>query len=114
MEIYGEKTDFINFCNISCIYSVFLTRTRNKRCSLYFFIERFEEISGIYSSLAGAAGRVYFVGRNGVTYVLKASEKFKVLAVNKLQDKIDCSPAFVGDEMYLKGKENLYCLTESK
>jgi hypothetical protein len=73
-----------------------------------------EKIKGIYASGAGAAGRVYFVGRNGVTYVLKHSEKFEVLAVNTLDDKIDCSPAFVGDEIYLKGKQNLYCIAASK
>ena len=39
---------------------------------------------------------------------------FEVLAVNTLDDKIDCSPAFVGDEMYLKGKQNLYCISASK
>lgn len=77
----------------------------------YFVKEKLEQISGVYSSGAGAGGRVYFAGRNGVTYVLKHSEKFEVLAVNKLDDKFECSPAFVGDELYLKGKQNLYCIT---
>ena len=54
--------------------------------------------------------KIYLVGRNGVSYVLKPSDKFEVLAVNTLDDKFDCSPAFVGDEMYLKGKQNLYCI----
>ena len=76
----------------------------------YFVKEKLADISGIYSSGAGAAGRVYFAGRNGVTYVLKHSEKLEVLAVNKLDDKFECSPAFVGNELYLKGKENLYCI----
>jgi len=76
----------------------------------YFVKEKLPDISGMYSSAAGAAGRVYFAGRNGVTYVLKHSETFEVLAVNKLDDKFECSPAFVGSELYLKGKENLYCI----
>jgi outer membrane protein assembly factor BamB len=79
----------------------------------YFVKEKLPDISGMYSSGAGAAGRVYFAGRNGVTYVLKHSEKFEVLAVNKLDDKFECSPAFVGNELYLKGKENLYCIAGS-
>lgn len=78
----------------------------------YFFKEKLEQINQIYASPAGAAGRIYIVGRNGVTYVLKSSEKFEVLAVNKLDDAIDCSPAFVGDELYLKGKEYLYCIAK--
>ena len=54
------------------------------------------------------------VGRNGVSYVLKPSDQYEVLAVNTLDDKFDCSPAFVGDEMFLKGKQNLYCIAASQ
>lgn len=79
----------------------------------YFIKEPLEQINEIYASPAGAAGRVYFVGRNGVTYVLMLSERVEVLAINKLDDRFDCSPAFVGNEMYLKGKENLYCVAGS-
>lgn len=80
----------------------------------YFLKEKLEKINGIYASPAGAAGRVYFAGRNGVTCVLKNSGKFEVLAVNTLDDKIDCSLAFAGDEMYIKGKQNLYCIAVTK
>lgn len=64
----------------------------------------------VYSSPVGAAGRVYFVGRRGTTYVLDASDDFKVLAVNRLNDRFDCSPAIIGKEMYLKGKKHIYCI----
>lgn len=80
----------------------------------YFLKEQLEEIKGIYASPAGADGRVYFVGRNGVTYVVNSSEKFEVLAVNKLDAKIDSSPAFFDNEIYLKGKQYLYCIANSK
>ena len=80
----------------------------------HFVKQKMDEMKGVYASPAVAAGRIYFVGRNGVSYVLKPSDKFEVLAVNTLDDKIDCSPAFVGDEMYLKGKQNLYCIAASK
>lgn len=79
----------------------------------YYVKQEMSEIKDIYASPVGAAGRVYFVGRNGVTYVLKNSDTFEVLAVNKLDDGIDCSPAIIGDEMYLKGKKYLYCLKAS-
>lgn len=80
----------------------------------YFFKERLSEIKGIYASPAAAAGRIYVVGRNGVTNVLNASEKLEVLAVNTLEDRFDGSPAFAGNEIYLKGKENMYCIAASK
>ncbi len=76
--------------------------------------QKIDEMKGVYASPTAAAGRIYFVGRKGVSYVLKPSDKFEVLAINTLDDKIDCSPAFVGDEMYLKGKQNLYCISASK
>ncbi len=71
-----------------------------------------DEIKDIYASLGGAAGRVYIIGRNGVTYVLKNADTFEILAINKLDDGIDCSPAFYGDELYLKGKKNFYCIAD--
>lgn len=76
----------------------------------HFTGQKMDEMKGVYASPVAAAGRVYFTGRNGVVYVLKPSDKFEVLAVNTLDDGFDCSPAFVGDEMYLKGKQNLYCI----
>jgi len=79
----------------------------------HFVREKMGEMKGVYASPAAAGGRIYVVGRNGVSYVLKPSDKFEVMAVNTLDDKFDCSPAFVGDEMYLKGKQNLYCIATS-
>ena len=67
---------------------------------------------GIYASPVGAADRVYFVGRGGVTKVLSQTKEFKVLAENKLDDDIDASPAIAGKELFLKGKQFLYCIAE--
>jgi hypothetical protein len=102
--LYGNKFYFcyVNQAVISCYDA--------KTGEAHFFKQHLEEIDGIYASPAGAAGRAHFVGRNGVTYILRLSEKFEVLAVNKLDDKFDCSPAFAGNEIYLKGKKNLYCI----
>ena len=72
--------------------------------------ERLEEIKGIYASPVGADGRVYILGRNGVTYVLKHGPKFEVLAINKLNDRFTASPAVAGGEIYLRGHERLYCI----
>jgi len=80
----------------------------------YFLKARLKGINGIYASPAAAAGRVYIVGRNGVAYVLKPSEKLEVLAVNKLNDRFDASPAFAGNEIYLKGRTHLYCIADVK
>ena len=77
-----------------------------------FVKQRIEGIREIYASPVGTADRVYFVGRDGKTVVIKRSETLEVLAVNILDDKIDASPAIAGDELFLKGKTYLYCIAE--
>ncbi len=105
--LYGDK---LYVCSVNKgIISCYNAKTGKA----YFFKERLEKINEIYASPTGAAGRVYFVGRNGVTYVLKCAEQFEVIAVNKLDDEFDCSPALVDNEIYLKGKQNLYCIASS-
>ena len=53
---------------------------------------RIPELSNIYASPAAAGGRIYFVGRDGVTTVLAHGPKLEVLATNKLDEPIDASP----------------------
>jgi outer membrane protein assembly factor BamB len=74
--------------------------------------ERLEDLPGVYASPLGAAGRVYLPGRNGVTVVLKQSDKLEPLATNRLDDKFDASPAAAGKDLLLRGREYLYCLAE--
>lgn len=79
---------------------------------LNFVEERLEGVKDIYASPVGAAGRVYFVGRNGVTEVIRNADTLDVLATNRLDDEFDASPAVAGDRILLKGKRNLYCIEE--
>jgi len=74
--------------------------------------ERLDGVSGVYASPVSAGGRVYIAGRNGTVAVLKDSAKLEVLATNKLDDKFDCSPAVAGKQLFLRGKENLYCIAK--
>jgi outer membrane protein assembly factor BamB len=72
--------------------------------------ERLPGLKSLYASPVSAAGRIYFVGRDGTTVVLKQSDKLEVLATNRLDDPIDASPAIVGKQMFLRGEKYLYCL----
>jgi outer membrane protein assembly factor BamB len=67
-------------------------------------------LRSLYASPAGAANRVYLVGRDGTTLVLKKSDKLEVLATNKLGDPIDASPVIVGKQLFLRGEKYLYCI----
>jgi hypothetical protein len=64
-----------------------------------------------YASPIGASGRIYLVGRNGVTVVLKPSNKMEVIAPDKLNEDFMASPAVVGRELYLRGQKFLYCIS---
>jgi outer membrane protein assembly factor BamB len=75
---------------------------------------RLEGVRGLYASPVMAAGRLYIVGRDGGAVVLKKSDKVEVLATNKLEDNFDASPAIVGNQMFLRGKANLYCIAPTE
>ena len=44
--------------------------------------------------------------------VVKDGRKFAIVATNKLNDKIDASAAMLGKEMFLRGHDYLYCISE--
>jgi outer membrane protein assembly factor BamB len=74
--------------------------------------ERLENVQGSYVSPIGAGDRIYIAGRNGSTVVLKQTDKIELLATNRLEDRFDASPVAVGKELILRGKENLYLISE--
>ncbi len=73
--------------------------------------QRLEGLGTIYSSPVGAAGRVYVTDRDGNTVVVRHGPKLEVLATNSLDDGFDASMAVVGDEIFLRGQKNLYCIS---
>lgn len=77
-----------------------------------FEAERLEGINGVYASPVAADGRVYVVGRDGNTAVLRQGDALEVLAKNRLDDGFDASPAIVGKQLFLRGRQNLYCIAD--
>ena len=74
--------------------------------------ERIEGLQGVYASPVAANGRVYLVGRNGATVVIKQSDQLEKLASNQLDEKFDASPAIAGRDLFLRGHSSLYCIAE--
>ena len=74
--------------------------------------ERLPEMESVYASPVGADGRVYFSSREGTTVVLKHGPELEILATNILDEPIDASPAIVGKEMFIRGENHLYCISE--
>jgi len=78
----------------------------------HFSGQRIEGIQSAYASPVAAAGKVYLVGRDGTTVVIKDADQFEILATNKLNDPTDASPAIVGKQLFLRSRQNLYCIEE--
>ncbi len=79
----------------------------------HYQAQRIEGIPGqVFASPVGAAGRVYVLGQEGTTIVLKHGPALEILATNKLDDRFDASPALVDGEMFLRGYKRLYCIAE--
>ncbi len=75
---------------------------------------RLETISNVYASPVAAAGRIYLVGRDGEVEVLEHGPEYKTLARFTMDDGFDASPAIVGDELYLRGRNHVYCIVEDE
>jgi outer membrane protein assembly factor BamB len=74
------------------------------------FSQRLEGITSTWASpIADPAGRIYFAS-GGVSYVIKAQDTFKVLAVNELGDPNHASPAASGGRLFIAGTKQLYSL----
>ncbi len=76
--------------------------------------ERLPGVSSFYSSPAIANHRIYLVDRGGTTLVLSADDKPKVLATNRLSDRIDASPVISGDMLFLRGEKYLHAIAQKK
>lgn len=73
--------------------------------------QRVEGVPEVYSSIGGAAGKVYLTSRDGVTVVIKHGPKLEILATNRLDEGVDASPVFVGKDLLLRGTKDLYCIS---
>jgi outer membrane protein assembly factor BamB len=104
--LYGDRLYF--FAGNNGILSCFNARSGQALIDA----QRIEGLQQAYASPIGASGRVYLVGRTGVTVVIKDADQLEVLATNRLDERFDASPAAAGKELFLRGREHLYCIAE--
>jgi outer membrane protein assembly factor BamB len=79
---------------------------------IHYEAQKLDGMKGVYASPVAANGIVYVLGRRGLCYALQDGTEFKVISKNQLDDNFDASPAIVGNELYLRGLNNLYCIAE--
>lgn len=74
--------------------------------------KRLERADQSYASAVLADGRLYYLARNGRTFVVKATPDFEQLALNDLSDRsiFNGSPAVDGNRLLIRSDKFLYCL----
>jgi outer membrane protein assembly factor BamB len=67
--------------------------------------------AGIYrGSPVYADGKIYLTCQDGTITVVKAGNKFEVLATNKLSDRINATPVIADGRIYIRGWDSLYAI----
>lgn len=74
--------------------------------------ERLERAGEVYASALLADGKLYYLTRDGRTFVLSAKPSFEQLAVNDLRDRsiFNGSPAVDGSRLLIRSDKFLYCI----
>ena len=87
-----------------------LTAVDARTGKAHYQAQRIDAVPNVFASPVAAAGKIYIVGREGATAVIKPGPALEVIATNKLDDHFDASPALVDREMYLRGVKYLYSI----
>ncbi len=70
-----------------------------------------QRIGGTFSaSPVAAEGRIYFVGDDGETTVIKAGPAFEVLAKNPLDQMVQASPAISQGQLFIRTDKHLFAI----
>jgi len=70
-----------------------------------------QRVGGNFSaSPVAAEGRIYFVGDNGETTVIKAGATFEVLAKNPLNESLQASPAIAQGQVFIRTERHLFAI----
>jgi outer membrane protein assembly factor BamB len=79
---------------------------------LHYLKHRLPGLLNFSASPVGAADRIYLLSEGGSTVVLQRGPQLKVLAINQLDEMFHASPAIVGDAIYLRGDQHLFCIAK--
>jgi outer membrane protein assembly factor BamB len=70
-----------------------------------------ERLGGVFSASPVAAdGKVYFLNEEGETIVVAAGREPKVLAHNKLDERMLASPAISNGRIFMRSDDHLFCI----
>jgi outer membrane protein assembly factor BamB len=68
--------------------------------------------AGVYASAVMADGKIYYLSRDGRTFVVAARPQFELLATNTFGDRAiyNASPAIDRGRIYIRTDQTLYCI----
>lgn len=73
---------------------------------------RLNGLGNCYASPLVAHGHVYFVGREGGVVVIRDEAPFATVSSTRLDGNFDASPVAVGNQLFLRSWNRLYCFEE--
>lgn len=73
----------------------------------HYFTDQF------YASPVVADEKVYLLDRSGVMHIVKAGPQFELIAESPLGEPADCTPAYSDKNIYIRGRNNLFCISEN-
>jgi outer membrane protein assembly factor BamB len=100
--IYG---DHIYLGNTNGVLRCFESKTGRK-----IYEERLDPDASIYSSLVAADGKIYCGSEDGMVYVVKAGERFEILARNSVGDPCFATPALSRGVIYFRTAASLIAI----
>lgn len=89
-----------------------LTCLNAKDGSENYSLQKLEGTGTIFASPVGVQDRLYVSSQKGITYVIKQGPEFEIISKNMLDDGNFASPAIAGNELYIRGFQYMYCISE--
>ena len=81
----------------------------------YYSQVRLPQTYNFKASPVAANGKLYLATEHGDVVVVRMGEKFEVLATNTLTDQVFiATPVIAGGEIFLRGQNTLFCISEKK
>ena len=78
----------------------------------HYTATRIPEVNSTYASPIAAGGHVYLTGRGGNTVVIEDSDQLQIVSTNSLGEPVDATPAAVGNELFIRGQNHLFCISK--
>ncbi len=78
----------------------------------HYTAARIPGLTSTYASPIAVGGHVYLTGRSGTTVVIEDSDQLKIVASNSVGETVDATPAPVDSELFIRGEDHLFCISE--